>query len=232
MLNIKLLKYLAPDIFVYTYNYFKYLFLFKNNNVSPRSFIYNTKLSKKNYISGGVVMVNCCVGDYTYISGNDFGSIVSHITNTKIGKYCSIASNIEILSATHNYKNVTSYQFYKLPQSFCFNPREIKADYIEKETLIGNDVWIGHKVIIMGGVTIGDGAVIGAGAVVTKDVPPYSIVCGMPAKIMKYRFSEDNIKKLLKISWWNFDETTIKNNINLIMNENIEEFINKFYKND
>ena len=89
-------------------------------------------------------------------------------------------------------------------------------------------MWIGLNVTILGGVTVGDGAVLAAGAIVTKDVPPYAIVGGNPAKIIKYRFSKEQIEKLLKIKWWNWPMYKIFNNINLLENENIEEFINKF----
>ena len=89
-------------------------------------------------------------------------------------------------------------------------------------------MWIGLNVTILGGVTVGDGAGLAAGAIVTKDVPPYAIVGGNPAKIIKYRFSKEQIEKLLKIKWWNWPMYKIFNNINLLENENIEEFINKF----
>ena len=93
---------------------------------------------------------------------------------------------------------------------------------------VGNDVWIGATSTIMSGITIGDGAIIGAGAIITKDVPPYAIVVGNPGKVVKYRFTEEQIELLLKISWWNWDEDKIKDNAMSMWSSNIDDFINKF----
>lgn len=87
-------------------------------------------------------------------------------------------------------------------------------------------MWIGTRVIVLGGITIGDGAIIGAGAVVTKNVPPYSIVAGMPAKIIKYRFSNKYITNLLQLKWWNMDENLLKHKIDLFQSGDIEFIIN------
>ena len=93
---------------------------------------------------------------------------------------------------------------------------------------VGNDVWIGATSTIMSGITIGDGAIIGAGSTVTKDVPPFAIVAGNPGKIVKYRFTEEQIEKLLQISWWNWEEDKIKENAMSMWSSNIDDFINKF----
>lgn len=97
--------------------------------------------------------------------------------------------------------------------------------------IIQNDVWIGAKSTIMSGVKISNGSVVGAGSVVTKDVPPYAIVAGNPAKVVKYRFTEEQIEKLLSIAWWNWDEQKIKDNAMDMWCDNINDFINKFYEN-
>ena len=97
--------------------------------------------------------------------------------------------------------------------------------------MVGNDVWVGSHVLINGGVTVGHGAVIGAGAVVVKDVPPYAIVGGVPAKVIRYRFSPDIIEKLLELEWWNLDDNTLKENIKFFQREDISvDDINEFYK--
>ena len=93
---------------------------------------------------------------------------------------------------------------------------------------VGNDVWIGATSTIMSGITIGDGAIIGAGSMVTKDVPPFAIVAGNPSKIVKYRFTEEQIEKLLQISWWDWEEDKIKDNAMSMWSSNIDDFINKF----
>lgn len=95
---------------------------------------------------------------------------------------------------------------------------------------IGNDVWVGAKSTIMSGVTIGDGAVIGAGSTITKDVPPFAIVVGNPGRIVKYRFTEEQIENLLKISWWDWDEPKIRENAMLMWSSNIDQFISKYLK--
>ena len=97
--------------------------------------------------------------------------------------------------------------------------------------IIQNDVWIGAKSTIMSGVKISNGSVVGAGSVVTKDVPPFAIVVGNPAKVVKYRFTEEQIEKLLSIAWWNWDEQKIRDNAMIMWSDNINEFINKFYEN-
>jgi len=93
---------------------------------------------------------------------------------------------------------------------------------------IGNDVYIGYHVIILSGVTIGDGAVIGAGSVVAGDVPPYAIVAGNPAHIVRYRFDEETITKLLEIRWWDWPDEKVKENVHLICHDRADEFIKKF----
>jgi serine acetyltransferase len=98
------------------------------------------------------------------------------------------------------------------------------------DIVIENDVWIGAKSTIMSGVKISNGAVVGAGSLVSKDVPPYAIVVGNPAKIIKYRFSEEQIQKLLTISWWKWDEQKIKDNAMLMWSNNIDQFINTHFQ--
>jgi len=136
------------------------------------------------------------IGLYSY-GWFSFGPIAEH---TKIGRYCSIGPDVRILPENHplNYKSTHPYFYLK---SLGFVEKEmIPAKKIE----IGNDVWIGQNAIILGQVSkIGDGAVIGAGAIVTKNVPDYAIVAGVPAKVIRYRFSKEIIQKLKKEQWWN-----------------------------
>lgn len=147
------------------------------------------------------------------------------ISNVIIGKYCSIAQNVIIDCGWHHRPDfVTTY-----PLNVFFEKLEhIKGHPKSKgDVIIGNDVWIGEGAIIMGGIVIGSGAVIGAGAIVTKDVLPYEIVGGAPAKRIRYRFPIETVKELLKIAWWDWSEEKITENGELLMSNNILEFINK-----
>ena len=133
-----------------------------------------------------------------------------NIRNLTIGRYCAVAKHVDIGLSRHptSWLSVNARCYFpnysgwatlmgKDVNSIPFQ----EADYTE----IGNDVWVGDHVVIMGGVKIGDGAVIGAGAVVTKDVPPYAIVGGVPARVLKYRFDEETVKELLALQWWRYD---------------------------
>lgn len=137
----------------------------------------------------------------TYIAGNSVISI------SQIGKFCSIGPNFLCGWGIHPVNGLsTAPMFYStLKQNGRTLSKEDKITERKKIT-IGNDVFIGANVTVLDGITIGDGAVIGAGAVVSKDIPPYAIAVGCPIKIIRYRFSEENINKLLKIKWWDFDE--------------------------
>jgi virginiamycin A acetyltransferase len=219
-----MLKSLIPNTLIYLFNYIKHLFSYKNSQVSPRSFLCNVKLGKNNVICGGNYLHNCEIGDYTYISGTEGGGIVSGYQNVKIGKYCSISTKIEVITTSSHHKEfVSTFPFFSMPNSFCFDKKKILGFVDIRPVTIGNDVWIGAGATILGGVNIGDGAIIGAGSVVTKNVDPYSIVAGTPAKFIGQRFSDDIIEKLLSLNWWDWPEEKIRENIEIIMSNNVEK---------
>lgn len=143
----------------------------------------------------------------------------------KVGSFCSIGADVRIfLGGEHRMDWVTTYPFNHLwscAKNFTGHPAT-KGDVI-----IGNDVWIGYNVIILSGVKIGDGAVVGAGSVVSKDVPPYGIVAGNPAKLIRKRFEEQIIQQLLDIAWWNWDDEKITKYLPLLLKDEITEFIEK-----
>lgn len=176
---------------------------------------YKSMIRKGSEVSSSVQL-----GDYSYISGPG-----SYVEDAIIGKYCSIARQVVIGVSGHNYEWVTTSPIITTP-SYSVISEEIKEPQ-RSRPIIGNDVWIGMNSIIMRGVTIGDGAVIAAGSVVTKDVAPYAIVGGNPAKLIKYRFSEDQITKLLEIKWWDWSIDKIRDHTALFYN--IEAFV-KFDK--
>lgn len=144
-------------------------------------------------------------------------------TKLKVGKYSSIAQTVNVLlGGDHRIDWVTTYPFSdNWPQA-----QHIKGHPKTKgDVIIGNDVWIGQDARILSGVKIGDGAVVGACAVVAKDVPPYAIVVGNPAKIIRYRFDEATIEKLLKIQWWDWRKDEISRALPLMLSNDMDAFI-------
>lgn len=188
------------------------------------------------YLKNVVNSPDIIVGDFTIY--NDFvhdprefaeNNVLYHypiVNHDKliIGKFCSVACGAKFLfnSANHSLKSLSSYPFpiffeeWNLPLETITQAWDNKGDIV-----IGNDVWIGYEAVIMAGVTIGDGAVIASRAVVTKDVPPYSIVGGVPAKIIRRRFDVETIDKLLNLKWWDWSVEKIKRNLSAIQNGEI-----------
>ena len=156
-----------------------------------------------------------------------------------IGKFCSIGLGCSVyLNENHRHDWVSTYPFGSTgssKRSFKHIDNTLVASGIMSKgrgnVVIGNDVWLGENVTIMSGVTIGDGAVLATNTHVVKDVAPYSIVGGNPAKHLKYRFSEEQRNKLLQISWWDWPIKKIDNHLHLIQSDNIDEFIKKALEN-
>lgn len=173
----------------------------------------NCILGKNTVILKNVHLSNVILGDYSYTS--------SSISNAIIGKFCSISPNCIFGLGKHPIREfVSTYPaFYSKNNSGCpvsFSQKDLFNEQPER-IHIGNDVWIGCNCIIMGGITIGNGAVIGAGAVVTKNVEDFAIVGGVPAKIIRYRFSKEQIEFLNKIKWWDMDIEWIRQNHELFL---------------
>ena len=136
-------------------------------------------------------------------------------SNLVIGDFCSIATNVLIfLGGNHKSQRVSTWVYVE---------DDIPAIESNGDVVIGNDVWIGFGATIMSGVNIGDGAVVAANALVVKDVPPYAVVGGNPAKIIKYRFTEEQIERLINIQWWNWEESLISENTRLLFNSDLTD---------
>ena len=154
-------------------------------------------------------LVNVKMGRYSYIGAS------CSFNNVDIGSFCSIASYCAVGGGVHPMDFVsTSPVFLSGDNIFGVNFAEFNFEEAPK-TIIGNDVWIGEAAFVKAGVTIGDGAVIGAHAVVTKDVPPYAIVAGVPACVLRYRFDRDTIDRLLRMEWWNWSEADLRSKASL-----------------
>ncbi|MEG1480106.1 MAG: CatB-related O-acetyltransferase [Kiritimatiellia bacterium] len=134
------------------------------------------------------------VGAYTYFSQSRLQDVLIH--GLRIGRYCSVAPFTQINPFTHALRWLSTSSYVSTGHGW--NPNGAPVT-------IGNDVWVGTQVVILPGVTVGDGAIIAAGAIVTKDVPPYAIVGGVPAKIVRMRFPEPLIERLLRVRWWQYD---------------------------
>lgn len=204
----------------------------------PEKKIYpRTQDAQTVYLKNVITNPNIMVGEYTMY--NDFvhdprmfeqNNVLYHypINHDKliIGKFCSIACGAKFLfnSANHTLSSLSTYPFPLLFEEWGLEKKNVADSWDNKgDIVVGNDVWIGYEAVILSGVTIGDGAVIGARAVVTKDVPPYTIVGGVPAKPIKKRFSEESIKKLQSIRWWDWSKEKIAENITAIQSGNIEQ---------
>lgn len=144
-----------------------------------------------------------------------------------IGKFCSIACGAKFIfnSANHRLSSLSTYPFPIFYEEWNLQMKDVSKAWDNKGNIVvGNDVWIGYEAIILAGVTVGDGAVIGARAVVTKDVPPYTIVGGIPARIIRRRFDEETIHALLRIKWWNWRPEQIRKKIIFLQEGKMEEF--------
>ena len=204
----------------------------QDKSIYPRTGDFQT-VYLKNVISDP----NIEVGDFTMY--NDFVSdpanfeknnVLNHypVNNDRliIGKFCSIACGAKFIftSANHTLKSLSTYPFPIFFEEWGLEKKNVSAawDY-RGDIVIGNDVWIGYEAVIMSGVSIGDGAVIGTRALVTKDVPPYMIVGGIPAKKIRMRYDDEKIEKLTQIKWWDWPFEKTKEKISFIMNGEVEK---------
>ena len=202
----------------------------------PQKIYPRSKDKETVYLKSVISNPNIIIGDYTMY--NDFvrepkdfeknNVLYQYPINRDrliIGKFCSIACGAKFIlnSANHSLSSLSTYPFPIFFEEWKLDVKNITEAWDNKgDIVIGNDVWIGYEAVILAGVTIGDGAVIGARAVVTKDIPPYTIVGGVPAKPIRKRFTQETIDLLLKIKWWNWPEERIRQHITEIQSGRIE----------
>ena len=177
-------------------------------------------ISNPNISVGEFTMYNDFVNDPMQFERNNvlYQYPINH-DKLIIGKFCSIACGAKFIfnSANHTLSSISTYPFPIFFEEWGLNIKDVAAAWDNKgDIIIGNDVWIGYEAVITAGVTVGDGAIIGTRAVVTKDVPPYTIVGGVPAKPIRKRFDNETLDELLKIRWWDWQEEKIARNIQAI----------------
>ena len=191
---------------------------------------YDKVIFLKNFVKAS----NIFVGEYTYFDDSRNGpenfekyNVLYNYDFSKvkliIGKFCAIAAKTRfIMTGDHKLNAISTYPFPIFQQGW--EKAFPTSDFVVKgDIIIGNDVWFGYNSLVMNGVTIGDGAIIAAGALVVKDVPPYSIVAGNPAKVVKKRFDDETISRLLDIAWWDWDIEKINQNLQLICSLDIDK---------
>jgi phosphonate metabolism protein (transferase hexapeptide repeat family) len=172
-------------------------------------------------------IVESSFGDYSYTAGD------VQIIYSEVGKYCSIANSVRINPGNHPQWRVTQHHMTYRRKHYELGEEDDKEFFAWRRAhpcKIGHDVWIGHGAIIMPGVTIGTGAVIGSGAVVTKDIGPYEVAVGVPAKVIKRRFEEPVIRQLLDSEWWNWDREELEKNFSDLLE--LDVFLAKHAKKE
>lgn len=191
------------------------------------------------YLKHVITNPNIIVGDFTMY--NDFvrdprdfekNNVLYHYPINRdrlnMGKFCSIACGAKFLftSANHTQRSLSTYPFPIFFEEWDLNEKDITSAWDRKgDIIIGSDVWIGYEAVIMSGVTIGDGAIIGARSVVTKDIPPYTIVGGVPARQIRRRFSDEIIAALLDLKWWDWPTEKIARKIEAIKNGDMKALV-------
>lgn len=204
--------------------------------------VFDTKLGEASSIGDYSTVRESNIGDHSAIQRHcdiwrlNLGRYscierICTIQATTIGSFCALSWDLHIGGDNHDYKLLSTHPFFHNVSWGIATDKKYSDEYHEFEysqpCIIGNDVWIGNNVCINRNVHIGDGCVIGAGSVITKDIEPYSVVVGVPGRVVRKRFSDDIIERLLKLQWWDFDVEILKNNLDLFKSPLDERILEK-----
>lgn len=191
--------------------------------IHPSSRIFDSHIGSWTDIGPNCVIAESTVDDYSYMAGD------ATMIYAEVGKFCSIASHVRINPGNHPMDRVTQHHMTYRRRQYGFGPTDDQEFFEWRRShkcVVGHDVWMGHGALLMPGVYVGIGAVIGAGAVVTRDVNPYEIVVGVPAKPLRKRFDDDVIDKLLRIAWWDWDRSQLEAHFDELLD--VRAFVEKF----
>ncbi len=193
--------------------------------VHSSSLLRDTKLGQFTDVAERVVLAECEVGDFTYIERH-----VEAIYTT-IGKFCAIAANARLNALNHPMDRISQHKITYRPNEYFVHAKVDKAFREQRQqarVTIGNDVWIGHGAIVLPGISIGHGAVVAAGAVVTKNIEPYAIVAGVPARRIKWRFKKSIRERIIALAWWDWEHDRLAQAIVDMQTLSPEAFLEKY----
>ena len=193
--------------------------------VHPTAELKSCRLGRYAAIGERVILREVSVGDYSYFERH------AEAIYATIGKFCSIAANSRINALEHPLERLTMHKVSYRPNEY-FRYLGVDEAFRQrrqgKRVTVGNDVWIGHGAVIMPGVSVGNGAVIGSNAVVTRDVPPYAIAVGVPAKVVRMRFDVSTIARLEKLAWWDWPHETLRERLGDFRNMPALDFLDLY----
>jgi phosphonate metabolism protein (transferase hexapeptide repeat family) len=193
--------------------------------VHPSATLRNAKLGRFTEIKERVAFLDSELGDYSYIERH------ADVIYSRIGKFCAIASSARINALQHPMERVSQHKMTYRANEYFLGAKldgEFREGRLAEAAEIGHDVWIGHGAIVMPGVKIGHGAVVAAGAVVTRDVAPYAIVAGVPARFLKWRFDGKTSGRIIALGWWDWDHDMLAKAVDDMRGLSVEAFLEKW----